>query len=176
MFEYEEAIEQFANDLQDFIDRYELPDEWFKTPDHIAIKCADGLEYVYTVEDLVPDAQQASEIEMDGRRLAAFNLILSVPIGELGSVSWLEIMEPRPEKIGKDVVGLEHMEFYYPDFDEIKEILDGHKIAFTMQSNSGHSWMNIVINQRGQELKLNDRLLGDTVAEELEDGRSHLLL
>lgn len=176
MFEYEEAIEQYAKDLQDFIDRYELPAKWFKTPDHIAIKGADGLEYDYIVQDLLADAQQASEVNMDGRRLAAFQLISRVPVGELGSVNWLEIMEPRPEKVGKDIVGLEHMEFYYPEFDEVKSVLNKHKIPFVMESNPGHAWINIVLNNQGQELKINDRLLADAVNQELEEGISHHLL
>lgn len=174
MFEYEEAVEKFTEELEAFIERYELPKEWFKVPDHLAIKCADGLDYVYTVEELLPDAHQASEIVMDERRLATLQLTSPVLVGDLWKISWLEIMEPRPEKVGKDVVGLEHMEFYYPDFDEVTVLLAKYDIEFTLQTNPGHSWVNIVLNDSGQELKLNDRLLGDTVADELEDGTAHL--
>lgn len=175
MFEYEEEIEQFAETLQLFIDKYELPEKWFKTADHLAVKCADALDYVFRMEELMPDAAQASEIVMDKRRLAALRLTSPVPVGNLGEVSWLEVMEPRPEKVGKDVVGLEHMEFYYPDFDEVTELLAKLGVAYELQSNPGHSWVNIVLNEKGQELKLNDRLLGETVAEEIDNGTSRVL-
>lgn len=174
MFEYEEEIERFAEELEGFIGRYELPEKWFKVPDHLAIKCADGLDYVYRVEELLADAHQASEIIMDERRLATMELISPVIVGDLWKVSWLEIMEPRPEKVGKDVVGLEHIEFYYPDFDEVTRLLASYDIEFTLQHNPGHAWVNIVLNKQGQELKLNNRMLGETVAEELENGTAHL--
>lgn len=176
MLEYEEEIGIYAKTLQDFISKYELPDTWFSRPDHLAIKCADALEYEYKLQELMIDAQSGSQIEMDQRRLATLHLISSVQVGELGSISWLELMEPRPEKVGKDVVGLEHMEFYYPYFDEITETLHRYKIPFTEESNPGHSWINIVLNEQGQELKLNNKLLADTVEEELEAGTARPLI
>lgn len=175
MFEYEEEIERFAASLSAFIEQYELPDEWFKTPDHIAIKCADALDYVFRMEELLPDSAQTSEIEMDGRRLGTMQLTSPVTVGELGNVSWLEIMEPRPEKVGDDVVGVEHMEFFYPDFDAVTKLLDQYGVAYKLEKNPGHTWINIVINEAGQELKLNDKLLGDTVQEEIEQGKARLL-
>lgn len=176
MFEYDEAIEQYAMELEVFIAKYELPANWFKAPDHIAIKCADALDYVYTLEDLLPDASQGSQIEMDKRRLAGLKLTSAIKVGSLGSVEWVEVMEPRPNMVGKDVVGLEHMEFYYPKFDEVTKLLDKYNIEYKLQKNPGHSWVNIVINNQGQELKLNDKLLGETIAEELEQGIAKLLI
>jgi hypothetical protein len=95
--------------------------------------------------------------------LAALHLISPQSVGDLGEVSWLEIMEPRPEKVGKDFVGLEHIEFYYPDFDEVREALDKYKVSYTQQNNPGHDWINIVLGEAGQEFKLNSRLLSDVV-------------
>jgi hypothetical protein len=175
MFEYEDEIGLFAASLKEFIAKYELPDSWFKKPDHLAIKCADGLDYVFRMEELIPDAVQASEITMDGRRLATLKLTSEVSVGDLGAVSWLEVMEPRPEKVGNDVVGLEHIEFYYPDFDEVTDLLDKLGVVYKIETNPGHSWVNIVINEAGQELKLNDKTLEDIVTEELEQGISRLL-
>jgi predicted metalloenzyme YecM len=175
MFEYEEAIEEFAKVLTDFIAKYELPDKWFKNPDHLAIKCADGLDYEYKTQDLLPDAQQASEVTLDGRRLAALHLISPQPVGSFGNVSWLEIMQPRPEKQGKGIVGLEHIEFYYPDFSEISSVLQEKGVTFVEQANPGHEWLNIKMNDYGHELKLNNRLLEDIVSYELEEGIAHIL-
>lgn len=175
VIEYEEDIDQYAELLQGFIEKYELPDNWFKTPDHLAIKCADSLDFDYTLQELLADASQVSQIEMDKRRLATLNLTSKIQIGELGSVEWLEIMEPRPENVGKDVVGLEHLEYYYPDFDEIREILEKYHIDFTEQSNSGLSWISIVLNKEGQELKLNNKLLANIVDEQLENGEARLI-
>lgn len=175
MFEYEEEIDLYAKILQDFIDQYELPESWFAFPDHIAIKCADALSYEYTLQELLADAQQVSEVNMDGRRLAALLLSSALPVGSHGNVSWVEIMEPRPEKLGKGLVGIEHMEFSYPDSNAIREVLEANGIRFTEQSNPGHQWINIVLNDTGQELKLNNLPLRDIVEKELADGTAHLL-
>lgn len=175
MIDYEEEIDDYAKSLEDFIGSHELPEKWFKRPDHIAIKCADGLDYEYRLQELSPDSSQSSQIEMDGRRLATLHLITNQAVGNLGSVEWLEVMEPRPEKVGKGIVGLEHMEFYFPDFKEVTETLVDKNLEFELEENPGHRWVNIVINASGQELKLNDRLLADIVEEELENGISHLI-
>lgn len=176
MLEYEERIQAYAEILQNFIVQYELPAEWFASPDHLALKCADSIDYDYTLQELLADAQLAAEVFMDQRRLAALHLTVQQAVGTLGSVEWLEIMEPRPAKLGKGMVGLEHMEFYYPDFDEITKVLTTRKVTFTLQANPGHAWVNIVLNQSGQELKLNNRPLADVVREELADGTAHSVL
>jgi predicted metalloenzyme YecM len=175
MFEYQEEIGQYAQVLQAFIEEHELPLEWFRVPDHVAIKCSDAYHYEHTVEELLPDAAQTSQVELDGRRLAAIKLTSPFSIGELTRVEWVEVMEPRPEKAGKDMVGVEHAEFFYPDFDEISEVLDENGVAYSFQQNPGHAWVNIVLNEQGQELKLNNRLLADVVEEELADGTARLI-
>lgn len=175
MFEYEEDIEEYAQALRNFIEKYELPEIWFGISDHLALKCADGEEYDYVLQELLPDTTQISEVSLDGRRLAALYLTADQAVGTVGKVRWIEVMEPRPEKIGKDLTGIEHMEFYYPDFSEIGQILASKGIDFSEQSNPGHAWINIVINNQRQELKLNNKLLADMVHDELQTGVAHLL-
>lgn len=175
MFEYEDEIYRFISVLDKFIDNYELPNEWFVAPDHLAIKCADALDYAFRIEELIPDASQTSEIVLDKRRLAALKLVSPIDLGNNRQLLWLEVMEPRPEKLGKSLIGLEHIEFIFPDFEKVIELLNNRKIKFTLQQNLGHAWINIVINQSGQELKLNDRLLSDIVAEEIAKGISRVL-
>jgi hypothetical protein len=170
VFEYEEEIGRYAKVLQDFITQHELPPEWFRVSDHVAIKCEDGFDYEHVVEELLPDTTQASQVELDGRRLGALWLTSDIPIGDITRVTWVEIMEPRPEKVGKDMVGVEHVEFYYPDFEEITDILDEKEVPYELQQNPGHAWVNITLNDQGLELKLNNRVLADVVEEELDQG------
>lgn len=170
MENFEQAIADYAESLRAFVDEHELPSDWFKVPDHIAIKGANAADFEAIMNSFKPLANQLSYIEMDGRRLGTAQIISPITIGTFGSVSWVEIMEPRPEKVGKDVVGMEHMEFYYPHFDEVKAALTERNIPFEQQQNPGHAWINIVINNSGQELKINDRLLADAVTEEIQKG------
>lgn len=175
MNEFEPAIETYANQLEEFVDLYALPDEWFQRPDHVAIKCADARDYDATIKVLKSDAEYIGEVKMNGRRLASIKLIGCIGFRSFGKIYWVEVMEPRPEKIGKDIVGLEHAEFFYPDFEEVKEVLGSLDVSYEMQSNPNHQWINIGINKRGQELKLNDKPLAEITLEEARAGLMHFL-
>ena len=165
----------YADTLADFIAKYELPMDWFKVTDHVAVKGRDADGFKEVVELFRPLAERIACIDMDSRRLATAQLKEPMAVGDFGTVGWVEIMEPRPEKVGKDVVGFEHMEFLFPDFDSIRTVLDEKKIAYEMEQNPGHHWVNIVINDKGQELKLNNRTLADVVPDELKEGKAYLL-
>ena len=169
---YMDGKNEYVQDLEELIDKYWLPAGWFETPDHIAVKCSNSIDFEDTLDWYKDKSAQLSLVEMDGRRLAAAKMFSSITIASLGSVEWVEIMEPRPEKIGRDVVGFEHMEFYYPDFEAIKDILKDRRIKFEMQKNPGHAWINVVLNSAGQEVKFNDKPLSEVVAHEIETGQS----
>lgn len=170
-----ELVQKYGEELQQFVAEHNLPLVWFAEPDHVAFKAGDSSSFELLIESFEPISSRISAIHMDGRRLATAELNTSVQVLGFGAVRLVELMEPRPEKVGVDYVGLEHMEFYYPNFEEVKTRLDTHKIAYSEQSNSGHSWINIVLNAAGQELKLNDKLLADTVAEEITRGETEVI-
>ena len=175
MEKFREQVKKYEKLLAKFIADFDLPTEWFKVPDHLAVKGADTKGFEELIAQFRPLSEQLSCIDMDGRRLATAKLKEDIPVGKFGLVSWLEIMEPRPEKVGKDVVGLEHMEFYYPDFAKAIKVLKDRGINYTMQENPGHAWINIVLNKQGQELKLNNQTLGYIVTKELATGESQLI-
>ena len=172
---FEQQLDGYATQLEEFIDIYWLPQDWFAKPDHVAIKCADRTDFEDTVKELEEDAEQISCIDMDGRSLAAVKITGSIAVASFGEICWIEVMEPRPEKVGDDYYGLEHMEFTYPDFSLVRDILGERNIRYEMQSNPGHAWVNIVLNDEGQELKINDKPLSEVVTEELESGEAYLL-
>ncbi len=170
-----ELVQKYGEELQRFVSEYDLPDAWFVEPDHIAFKASDSSSFGELIKNFEPISSRISAMRMDGRRLATAELSTSVQVLGFGAVRLVELMEPRPEKVGTDYVGLEHMEFYYPNFEEVKTQLDTRKIAYTEQSNSGHAWINVVLNTAGQELKLNNKLLADTVADEISRGETEVI-
>ncbi len=165
-------IEDYAQELEGFIERNKLPNEWFERPDHVAFKAANSQGFDLLIQTFRPLSEQISYIEMDGRRLATAKLLSHVTLGTFGDIQWVELMEPRPARVGSDVVGFEHAEFYFPDFEAAQAILSDKKVAYDMQDNPGHSWVNIVINSDGQELKLNNGTLEDIVAAETARGET----
>jgi len=170
-----QEIADYARELRAFIGQYDLPSNWFEVVDHVAFKYKDKAECEAAIKDFRKMSSQITAVHLNNRQLATAQLQLSLWIGDFGAAKWIEIMEPRPERVGQDIVGLEHLEFYYPNFGEITEALDSKGVLYEIQSNPGHNWVNIVINSTGQELKLNDRMLGDVVAHELVTGESHVI-
>lgn len=166
----------YGESLRDFVDQYGLPEEWFAEPDHIAFKCRNAEHFDEVLMQATDDSDQLSFVAKDGRRLASAHLEQPVYVESFGSVEWLEIMQPRPEKQGRDLVGLEHMEFYWPDFESAEEVLRDRGITFEMQHNESLQWMNIIINEFGHELKLCNRKLADIVGEDLANGDAESVL
>ncbi len=172
---FEHATRKYAESLEDFVGNHELPWRWFATLDHLAVKCMDAEHYEDTVQGWLSGANIASYVWLNNRRLASLNLENGLTIGRFGKVEWLEVMEPRPERAGKDVVGLEHVEFVFPDFAAVQALLDRRRIPYEQQSNLNHNWLNLVINEYGQELKLTDKPLAQMVTEGLESGEAYVL-
>lgn len=176
MIDFETARTEYEQSLTEFVGRYELPETWFSQIDHVAIKCADAADYEATVQQWLPQSQELSYVSLDYRRLASARLSGGVALGRFGHAQWLEIMEPRPEKLGADTVGIDHVEFYFRDFTEVQKELIEKGIKYTPQSNINHDWLSIVINDQGQELKINNRTLANIVAEEASTGISTSIL
>lgn len=172
MSDIKRQIEDYAHELEGFIERHELPSEWFEYPDHVAFKAADSQAFKSLIGTFQPLSEQISYVEMDGRRLATAQLLSHVTLGSFGDIQWVELMEPRPARVGSDVVGFEHAEFYFPNFEAVQKVLSDKEVVYEIQDNPGHSWVNIVINNKGQELKLNNGRLKDIVAKETAKGET----
>ena len=168
MSKFEMQLAEYVRALEAFRAEHNLPDIWFTQPDHVAIKCANGVDYEATFQAWVSKAADAQYAELNSRRLASMRLTSPLKAGELGRVEWLEVMEPRPEKIGVDPVGVDHMEFKFEDFESATKFLDAAGLDYERQENSGHKWLSI--SAHGHEFKLTDKSLAEVVATELASG------
>lgn len=163
LLKYEEAFGGFVHG-------YGLPKELFVAPDHLAIKCADELDYLTTCDDLrsVVTSDGFWEFPEGGRLLASAELDSGASLCGF-TFNWLEVMQPRPGK-ETDAGFVEHTEFYTPDLFAVAERLKKHGVEFTAQKNPGHSWLNVVIDEVGREIKFNDKPLAEVVAAEKKPG------
>lgn len=165
---------QYDEAFRTFVDSYQLPEEWFKRPDHFAIKCADELDYLETCDTFTADVDDDGiwELLLDERLLASAQLSVRVALGGY-EFSWVEIMQPRPGK-EMDQGFVEHTEFYFPDFFMAQQTLTQRGLEvgkdYEPQGNDGHRWLNIVIDDFGREIKLNDKPLAEVVVLEREQG------
>lgn len=163
---YVEAIEAFRLE-------HGLPSEWFARPDHVAIKCADSIDYDSMVGEWLPSAAHCYYVRLNNRRLGTAKLLKPIAIGDLGVVEWIEIMEPRPEKVGIDPVGIDHMEFDFADFTAAEEILNAKGVPYERQKNRNHEWLSVMAH--GHEFKLSSKSLDHIIAAELASGAATVL-
>lgn len=171
-------VELFGNELvkyeesfRAFVQENQLPEEWFVVPDHVALKCADQADYeeTCTVFGSLVDEEGVWEIELDARHLGSAKLRSALSVAGY-EMHWIEIMQPRPGKEMKQGF-VEHTEFVYPNFDEITAYLDGHNIAYELQENPGHSWINVVIDDQEREIKFNNAGIEEVTTKEKAEGK-----
>lgn len=172
----EKQMNEYDHDLGKFIrstgktSLEHVPLHWFMSPDHVAIKCADSEHYNAELAVYEARSVRMTEARLNNRRLAAGELRESLILGKIKQIKWLEIMEPRPEKLGNDIVGLDHIEFLVPDLKTVGHGLQEMNVAYKFEANDGHSWLSIRINELGQELKFTDKPLAQVVEGELREG------
>ena len=164
------SFKEYAVSLERFVGFHRLPESWFYVPDHFALKCADATDFEATMKEWEPLSQEMGFVELNGRKLGSAKLNSPIPIGRFGEVKWLEFMEPRPEKVGKDTVGVDHAEFFFPDFKSVTNVLKQRGVVHELQQNPSHEWVTIIIGNNGEELKLNNGTLADVVIAEREQG------
>lgn len=163
--EYSEAASLFINEFQ-------LPREWFARPDHVAIKCANEVDYLETCDEIFGFvASGLEEIEIDGRMIASGQLGAGVELElfDQSAIYWVEIMQPRPDKERAEGF-VEHTEFTFPDFHAVERWLTPRGIDYERQGNDGHLWLNMVIDDVGYEIKINDLPLVEVLNKERRQG------
>ena len=166
----EKDLDVYGETMKQYVDTFQLPKSWFGNPDHLAVKCADELDYIDTCISIGNDAIHDGvwEVSLDERLLASAKLSGKVALGGF-HFGWIEIMQPRPGKeTGKGFV--EHTEFFYPDLYEVLRVLEQCGADVALQSNPGHEWVNLVIDDFGREIKFNNKPLAEVVAVEQAEG------
>ncbi len=163
-------VKKYSDAFESFVGGYDLPIEFFKQPDHFAIKCADEIDYLETCQELATEINGDGmwELSLDNRLLGSAQLAGKLLLGKF-AFGWVEIMQPRPGK-ETNIGFVEHTEFYFPDFFAAEEVLKQRGIDYTHQENPGHAWLNIVIDDQGREIKLNDKPLAEVVEKERDQG------
>lgn len=166
-----EGLDTYDTAFMHFTSAYQLSSEWFRSPDHFAIKCADELDYLATCTTIGEHINSDGlwELSLDDRLLASAELVGRVSLGGF-SFGWIEIMQPKP---GKEMSSgfVEHTEFFFPDSYEVMRVLEQRGVAAEVQENPSHSWVNVVIDDAGREIKFNNKPLARIAEVEREEGK-----
>ena len=140
--------------------------------DHCAIKARDSVEFEEWIAELLPFCTSASFAVLNNRRLATLELKMPVYFGVWGQTTVLEVMEPRPEKVGNDFTGFEHIELFHPSLNSVADTLEQKKVPFDHQENPGHKAVVLALSPEGHEVKFTDNHLRLMVKKQLESGES----
>lgn len=171
-----ENLQRWAHDylaeVKKWSSEYKLESLLNGPVDHLAIKAANREDYLEYLKSLSDHQKGWSEWPNGGRRLLTAELDDSIDFGSLGETRVLEVMEPRPERVGVDVVGFEHIELFRSDLNPVINLLNQHNVEYVQEDNGEHQAVVVKINSTGQELKFTDSQLLNITARQLVDGRS----
>lgn len=174
-------ITDYAREVEQGIKDSRLPQEYFKTIDHIALKAANSHHFDRIIEEFkrgwLAEAEKIFLTTLDGRRIAVGLLTGPLAVGKLGTVDCLEIMEPRPERVGKERVGLDHAEFMpamkLADLATRIETVSG--IIPEWEPKAKHNTLCIHLGPNRREVKFTDRELRSIINEEYVAGETDLV-
>ena len=162
--------DEYCQALERFLQRYDLFQLILQPIDHIAIETADSVSFETFLKRVGTFASSLEYFNDGGRRIASAVLSKSILCGRFGTTDTLEIMEPRPHKVGKDRVGFEHVEFYHHDLDAIRSALQQRGVEFISEENDFHKTVVCVINDLHQEIKFTSSRLLETLKLERDRG------
>jgi predicted metalloenzyme YecM len=162
----------YLKELENFLNKNKLSDLFHPPVDHLAIKAFDDADFTSFLESLKDFSETITFAEINNRRLATARLTTPIYFSQLGSCYCIEVMEPRPEKVNKDLVGFEHIEIFHPDLEEVKNLVK--KLHHEFQENSAHQAIVLKINQKGQEIKFTNTHLFDIEFSQLQTGEAQI--
>lgn len=167
------AIREYQEKWQELVDaRKEKTFFNSLVPTAVGWKVASYEDYVQALAGLHDDADKISETWMNGRWIAKLHLRDETLVGEIAVI---KIMQRRPKS--DDALGLDHMDFYSPDFVQAEAVLkDEAGLKWSWENNDvreGYDWLSIWFD--GGEAKIKGNTVLDIVAAELQDVSKELI-
>lgn len=143
---------------------------------HFAIKVENEKALYEVVEDIRPfcvnridNTPGLSVRKMHGRKIAV--ALLSTPIEfEDQQINCIEIMQPRPEVEGKDVIGIDHLEIINPNHDEIEKSFRDTEAGYYIDETNPYKEIIVsFVNNKRQRVKFTNNTLETIVPIQIED-------
>ncbi|HEY5550086.1 MAG TPA: hypothetical protein VIK37_02725 [Candidatus Saccharimonadales bacterium] len=176
--EINDLVSDYRKQLDYFAYSVDFPPTLFQEPDHMMLKAADPMDFAEKVREIKPwtDNEEVAFMELDWRFLAMAHLAVPYVLAPSKHVDWLEIMEPKDAE-GYDFIGVEYASFYYPDISKAEKLLAARSINVERLHDEPRQWrwLNVVMNNAGQELRISDTKLIEVVEQEIEDGTARLI-
>ncbi len=167
----QKLLPAYAEEAKLFFYSYGLADLVIDLPvDHVAIKAVDRAAYDEYIKTFLPLSKRVSFEAVGPRDIATAELYEPLDAGTFGTVSIIEIMEPKPGTIATTHDIIDHIELLVPDLEPIKTAFRNKEVQFKEQSNENHSAVIVELNEWGQEVKFTDRTLQDIAEKQIAAG------
>ncbi len=170
----EEQVSQYSAALVYYEAANKLPMDMLSQPDHLALKAADIRHFEILVKSVGKYSSELYCIDDQDRFLVAARLAGKVTVGLHGKVRWLEIKEPRRGH-SDDIVGIEHAEFVYNDFNKALNQLERKGLDPEVEAEGDHKRINLVFTSEGHELRFTNTPIAEIVTEKLENGEAYVI-
>jgi hypothetical protein len=169
----ERQIRDFGEEVSYFAEAHQLPDELFTQPDHVVFKAADIADFESRVKTITPWSEVTTFIEADDRFLVAAHTVVDLVLLPNRKFNWVQVIEPKDKEKrpqNADFTGLEYAEFHFPNFEEAHKLMLRKGLDALKRHDGRRRWLQLALNPRGQQLRISDRRIADTLQDELEQG------
>jgi hypothetical protein len=155
--------------LTDFEETNNLHELAHLNVDHCGIKVRDSIDFNRCSKSLRSLSVWEHQATLNNRRIYVYELKeeYTLDFGPHGTTRLIELMEPRPEKVGLDLVGTDHIELLVDDFAIVETAFKERRLGYELQANQNHATIVRAIHQEGPEVKYTMLSLRDVTQDEL---------
>lgn len=168
-------VSEYGEKLSSFISSHRFPSGLLSSPDHVMIKSATPGDFGKKAREIKDWAEYMAFTQIDWRFLVAARLIVPLSITRNRPVSWVEIMEAKSPDGTADYIGAEYTTFFFDNLGAAEGLIRNQQIPMERRADGAHKWLSININDQGQELRITDKCLTDTIDKELDDQTAWLI-
>ncbi|MEO8912040.1 MAG: hypothetical protein ABI303_03585 [Candidatus Saccharimonas sp.] len=139
-------------------------------PIAIGWKVANRTEYRRVMSVLDTYAKQIHSVEVTGRKFAT--VVLNEPL--VRGITVIKVIERREGS--RDVLGLDHVDFYLPIIEGIAEMLERGEANWRRQGNDTYKRVSVRFGPESlYEAKIIDHTVLDIAADELDNASKRIL-
>ncbi len=171
----EESLASYKKDLDTWVSEFGMG-LYMGSVDHFAVKVENEEKFEEMVLALKPycidkqgETPGLSIRKMHGRRIAVALLKTPIKFGD-NLVSCIELMQPRPESQGTDVVGFDHAEIVTSNLEEIETVLKGTGSNYYVDETNPYKEIVVsFVNSHKERIKFTNKTLAEIVPLQMTD-------
>lgn len=166
-------IESIAviTELTHFARGKKMPTLLFDKPDHIALHASNIRDFDRRVKEIERQSEELIFREAHDRFIITAKLAGPLALADIGRIHWVEIIEPIEEEAKVGLIGGDHVEFLYPDFSGVRELLKNRNIDYRIDEDP-QPRIKVPYGKNGDEIRFTSQPIGEILAQDIELGEA----